>query len=89
VTYAEGSEGGAPQRAASLAGAGRPARPAVDGFAAPTFAGVRDAFAENLERRGELGTALAVTLDGEPAVDLWGGVADRRPVVRGSATRCR
>jgi CubicO group peptidase (beta-lactamase class C family) len=76
VTSGEGSEGGALRRAAPLASAGRPARPVIDGFATPAFAGVRDAFAENLERRGELGAAFAVTLDGEPVVDLWGGVAD-------------
>lgn len=40
------------------------------------FAGVADAFAENFRSRGEVGAAVAVTLRGEPVIDLWGGFAD-------------
>src|SRR3954471_13853803 len=52
------------------------ATPVVDGYVAPGFEGVRDAFADNLRRRGELGAAFAACHAGELVVDLWGGVAD-------------
>jgi CubicO group peptidase (beta-lactamase class C family) len=38
--------------------------------------GVREAFAENFTRHGEVGAAVAVTVDGKLVVDLWGGYAD-------------
>jgi CubicO group peptidase (beta-lactamase class C family) len=50
---------------------------AVSGFVAPGFEIVRDAFAANFAVRGEVGAAFAAYLDGEPVVDLWGGVADQ------------
>jgi CubicO group peptidase (beta-lactamase class C family) len=37
---------------------------------------VRTAFEENFRDRGELGAAVAVTVDGRTVVDLWGGWAD-------------
>src|SRR5687767_1416236 len=40
------------------------------------FAGVRDALADNLRERGELGAAVAITVEGEPAVDIWAGWMD-------------
>ncbi|RHW28350.1 class A beta-lactamase-related serine hydrolase [Nocardioides immobilis] len=46
------------------------------GDCAPGFAGVREEFERNFEERGEIGASVAVFLDGEPVVDLWGGVAD-------------
>jgi CubicO group peptidase (beta-lactamase class C family) len=48
----------------------------INGFVAPGFERVRDAFAKNFEH-GESGAACCVYLDGEPVVDLVGGVADR------------
>lgn len=48
----------------------------MDGWVDPRFAGVREAFVANFALWGELGAAFAVTLDGDPVVDLWGGVAD-------------
>ena len=50
---------------------------AMDGECDRRFERVRNAFAENLERRGEVGAAVAVTVDGRPVVDLWGGHADQ------------
>jgi CubicO group peptidase (beta-lactamase class C family) len=41
------------------------------------FAAVRDAFAENFQKFGEVGAAVAVTIDGTPVVDLWGGVVNK------------
>ncbi|MGV0833989.1 serine hydrolase domain-containing protein [Mycolicibacterium thermoresistibile] len=52
----------------------RPA--AVSGHCAPQFAPLHDALAANLASGEELGAALAVDLDGELVVDLWGGAAD-------------
>jgi CubicO group peptidase (beta-lactamase class C family) len=46
------------------------------GFVAPGFEAVRDAFAENLETGRDLGAAFALTHEGRPVVDLYGGIAD-------------
>ena len=46
----------------------------VQGHVAPGFEGVREAFAENFVRRGELGGACCAYHDGEKVVDLWGGI---------------
>ena len=35
-----------------------------------------DAFAQNFDERGEVGAAVCVYVDGQPVVDLWGGLAD-------------
>ncbi|MEQ4718127.1 serine hydrolase domain-containing protein [Nonomuraea sp. B19D2] len=43
----------------------------------PRFSRVREVFDRHLADGAELGAAFAVYLDGEPVVDLWGGVADR------------
>ncbi|KUO06869.1 serine hydrolase domain-containing protein [Streptomyces sp. DSM 15324] len=50
--------------------------PQVHGHCDARFAAVRTAFEENFRDRGELGAAVAVTVDGVPVVDLWGGWAD-------------
>jgi len=49
----------------------------VQGFVKRGFEAVRDEFTKNFEERGELGAAFAAVMDGEPIIDLWGGVADR------------
>src|SRR5207253_247111 len=49
----------------------------IEGTCESAFARVRQAFADNLEKRGEYGAAVAVTVDGRPVVDLWGGYADK------------
>jgi CubicO group peptidase (beta-lactamase class C family) len=48
----------------------------VQGSCHPRFARVRDAFAEGFRSRGELGAGVAVTLEGEPVVELYAGHAD-------------
>ncbi|MFD5146677.1 serine hydrolase domain-containing protein [Streptomyces sp. NPDC058401] len=48
----------------------------IHGHAAPGFEAVREEFARNFAERDEQGAAVAVTLDGELVVDLWGGAAD-------------
>jgi CubicO group peptidase (beta-lactamase class C family) len=49
----------------------------IEGMCEPRFSRVKDAFAENFEKRNEVGAAVAVVLDGKPVVDLWAGHADR------------
>ena len=41
------------------------------------FASVRRVFEENFEKRGEVGAAVAVVVDGRTRVDLWAGSADQ------------
>lgn len=48
----------------------------VDGFVAAGYESVRQAFEENFTARGDIGAAFAVVRNGEPVVDLWGGLAD-------------
>jgi CubicO group peptidase (beta-lactamase class C family) len=43
----------------------------------PRFARVREVFEASLHDGTELGAAVAVTIDGRPVVDLWGGLADK------------
>jgi CubicO group peptidase (beta-lactamase class C family) len=40
------------------------------------FAAVRRAFIGNFAEHGEIGAAVAVVVDGQPVVDLWGGHVD-------------
>lgn len=49
----------------------------IHGTCDPRFERVREAFAENFEKRGEVGAAVAVTIDGRTVVDLWGGHRDK------------
>ena len=49
----------------------------MNGYVAPGFEEVREVFAENFERRGELGASCAVVRDGESVVDIWGGHTNR------------
>ena len=48
----------------------------IHGHCDERFEPVRDAFAANFDRGLERGASVAVTLDGEPVVDLWAGDAD-------------
>jgi len=52
------------------------AAPSIAGHCAPAFAAVRAAFEHNLVHGGELGASLAIEVDGQCVVDLWGGWAD-------------
>jgi CubicO group peptidase (beta-lactamase class C family) len=49
----------------------------ISGTVAPQFARVRAAFENNFIEHGEPGAAVAVTLNGNPVVDIWGGWKDR------------
>jgi CubicO group peptidase (beta-lactamase class C family) len=48
----------------------------IFGTVAPGFEPVRAAFEANFTRRGEVGAAVHVLLDGQPVVDLWAGARD-------------
>jgi CubicO group peptidase (beta-lactamase class C family) len=48
----------------------------IQGTCVPRFDAVREAFAANFAAGREIGASFAVTLDGEPVVDLWAGHAD-------------
>jgi CubicO group peptidase (beta-lactamase class C family) len=45
------------------------------------FVGVRDALARNLDADEELGASLALDIDGEVVVDLWGGFSDEAKTI--------
>lgn len=46
------------------------------GVCDPRFAAVREAMGQNFEKGQDVGASVAVTLNGELIVDLWGGYAD-------------
>ena len=48
----------------------------IDGVCVPEFAAVRETFERNFADAGEIGAAVHVTVDGQPVVDLWGGLQD-------------
>jgi CubicO group peptidase (beta-lactamase class C family) len=47
----------------------------ISGSCDSRFSAVRDAFASNFKNGLEVGASVAVTVDGEPVVDLWAGEA--------------
>ena len=61
----------------------------VSGHCDERFEVVRDTLASSLERGDDVGASVAVLVDGEPVVDLWGGFADEartRPWVKDTIT---
>lgn len=50
----------------------------VHGDVRADFGAVREAFADNFIRRGELGGACCAYYRGEKVVDLWGGLRDKK-----------
>jgi CubicO group peptidase (beta-lactamase class C family) len=48
----------------------------IAGECDPRFEAVRHAFETNLAERGDIGSAVSVTVGGVPVVDLWGGWLD-------------
>jgi CubicO group peptidase (beta-lactamase class C family) len=48
----------------------------IEGECDPEWSGVLQAFADNFDRRNELGASLCVTLEGETKIDVWGGWAN-------------
>ncbi len=50
----------------------------IEGHVSAGFETVREAFADNFARRGELGGACCVYHRGEKVVDLWGGIRNKQ-----------
>ena len=48
----------------------------VQGRCDARFEGVKKAFESNFEQGFDVGASVAITIDGECVVDLWGGAAD-------------
>ena len=48
----------------------------VNGFCAPAYQPVFDAFVDNFRSRKEIGASIALTLQGQPVLEAWGGHAD-------------
>ncbi|HET7121123.1 MAG TPA: serine hydrolase domain-containing protein [Solirubrobacterales bacterium] len=57
----------------------------VQGWFVPGFEPAVEAFERNFLERGEVGAAFAVHAQGQPVLDLWGGLADRAAAVPWSA----
>jgi len=50
--------------------------PKIEGICDGRFIAVKEAFVENFVEHDEIGASVAVYLDGEPVVDMWGGFRD-------------
>ncbi len=48
----------------------------IEGLCSDRFKPVRDALAYNLAMAEDIGASMAVLIDGEPVVDIWGGYFD-------------
>ena len=48
----------------------------INGFCAPAYKPVFDAFVANFQTRDEVGASVAVTVKGVPVVEAWGGFSD-------------
>ena len=48
----------------------------ISGTCDERFSAVREAFETNFDERGDVGASVAVSLEGESVVDLWGGYKD-------------
>jgi len=49
----------------------------IHGFCDDRFSAVRDAFEKNFTEQDDVGASVAISLEGEMVVDLWGGFRDR------------
>ncbi|MFD5697021.1 serine hydrolase domain-containing protein [Streptomyces lasiicapitis] len=49
----------------------------IHGTCSDQFSAVRETLADSLRSGSDVGASVAIYLDGEPVVDLWGGYADR------------
>lgn len=49
---------------------------AINGFCDEKFAAIQQAFTNNFDQGKEVGASLAVTIHGQPVVDLWAGFSD-------------
>ena len=49
----------------------------IQGICDPRFTAVREVFAENFTKHGDVGATVCAYVEGESVVDLWGGYANR------------
>ncbi len=49
----------------------------IQGKCSDQFSAVREVFASSLRSGADVGASVAIYVDGEPVVDLWGGYADQ------------
>lgn len=61
-------------------------RNAAHGHVDARFDKVADALAEELSSGAEVGAAIAVDIDGESVLDIWGGTLTRRIPSSGAKT---
>ncbi|EDY86605.1 beta-lactamase [gamma proteobacterium HTCC5015] len=54
------------------------ATPDIQGYCPPEFAPVKDQFYKHLKQGRDIGAGLSFSVDGETAIDLWGGWTDRQ-----------
>jgi hypothetical protein len=59
----------------------------LGGTCSARFDSLRELFAANLESGEDLGASIAVNIEGEMVVDLWGGGATKPAPRRGPRTR--
>ncbi len=50
----------------------------INGFVDPRFQRVADVFSESFKAGHDLGAACALTIDGQPILDIYGGYTDRK-----------
>lgn len=55
---------------------GSPTVAEIKGHYDERFAGVAEALSGGLDEGSDVGASVAVLLDGEPMVDIWGGYKD-------------
>jgi CubicO group peptidase (beta-lactamase class C family) len=48
----------------------------INGYCAPAYKPVFDAFVANFQQRQEIGASIAVTVKGTPVLEAWGGFSD-------------
>src|SRR5689334_12214338 len=58
----------------------------TEGFCDERFTSVRETLEANLDSGADVGASVAVFLDGEPVVDLWGGETHAGPWRRDTIT---
>ncbi len=56
---------------------------AVSGKCDQKFAKVKEEFERSFAERGEVGASVCLSVNGETAVDLWGGLANPETGIRG------
>ncbi len=55
----------------------------IQGTCDSRFAGVQEALANSLDAGTDVGASVAVFVEGQPVVDIWGGFVDERAQSRG------